>query len=149
MKRSVLSLALGAVLCLHVVSRGLAASDPSSQPASKPVKLLLVHTLHGADAIREFEHNVQVMQNERQAAMDLKTAVDREKDAKKKKDLQAQLDAQMKKLNDDNALMTKTYGFSLTRNYSTDILLNIYLQVSDEEATRIEQQQKQAQKSNK
>ena len=50
----------------------------------------------------------------------------------------------MAKLNENNQKMVKTYGFSLTRNYTMIVeTSHIYMFVSEAEATRIEESQKQ------
>ena len=72
--------------------------------------------------------------------MELNTAIEREKDAAKQKELKGRLEALMTKLNENNALMRKTYGFSLDRNYSVVIeKAHVYMFVSEEEAALIEQ----------
>lgn len=149
MKTKALSLlALGAVVLASVVS---AADDrpkitlPSTQPAQKQVKLFKIATINGAQALREFEHNVQVLQAERQAAVDLQNAMNKETDAKKKKDLKAKFDAAAAKLDADNATMSKAYGFSITRNYQMEYeSANIYVEVTDEEAAKLEAEQNAA-----
>jgi hypothetical protein len=46
----------------------------------------------------------------------------------------------MTKLNENNALMRKTYGFSLDRNYSVVIeKAHVYMFVTEEEAAQLEQ----------
>ena len=112
-------------------------------PAAKPMKLVRVATLKTVEANREFTGNVQLLQAQRQAAVELKGAVDKETDAKKKKELQTQLDQILAKLNDNNEKMQKHYGFSLARNYTMEIeTSHIYLHVTEEEAAAIEKAQK-------
>ncbi len=141
MKRFITSMAATAILLAAGVVTGRAANTPAAAPAPTQQKLYKIATIRGAQEVRDFEHNVQVMQAERKAAIDLKEEVDKEKNSSKKKDLQAKLDAALKKLNEDNQLMSKTYGFSLARNYTVEVeALNVYLQVTDEEAAKLEQQ---------
>ena len=72
--------------------------------------------------------------------MELNTAIEREKDAAKQKELKGRLEALMTKLNENNALMRKTYGFSLDRNYSVVIeKAHVYMFVTEEEAAQLEQ----------
>lgn len=145
MKRHTLNLvALGAVLLTAGFALGQSqTAAPAPAAAPKTQKLVLVRTLDGVKANQDFQHDVQIMQSERQNAVDLTTAVEKEKDAKKKKDLKAQLDTLMTKLKTDDAAMQKAYGFSITRNYSMEVeKSNIYMLVSDEEAAKIEQAQK-------
>ena len=123
----------------------LATALPAAQPAAKAEapkaqKLVQVSTLNTIEANREFQANVQLLQAQRQAAVELNTAIEREKDAAKQKELKGRLDALMTKLNENNALMRKTYGFSLDRNYSVVIeKAHVYMFVSEEEAAQIEQ----------
>ena len=123
----------------------LATALPAAQPAAKAEapkaqKLVQVSTLNTIEANREFQANVQLLQAQRQAAVELNTAIEREKDAAKQKELKGRLEALMTKLNENNALMRKTYGFSLDRNYSVVIeKANVYMFVSEEEAAQIEQ----------
>lgn len=123
----------------------LAATLPAAQPAAKAdapkaQKLVQVSTLNTIEANREFQANVQLLQAQRQAAVELNTAIEREKDAAKQKELKGRLEALMTKLNENNALMRKTYGFSLDRNYSVVIeKAHVYMFVSEEEAAQIEQ----------
>ena len=119
-----------------------AASKNAAAPAAetKQQKLVRVSTLATVEANREFQANVQLLQAQRQAAVELNTAIEREKDAAKQKELKGRLEALMTKLNENNALMRKTYGFSLDRNYSVVIeKAHVYMFVSEEEAAQIEQ----------
>ena len=123
----------------------LAASLPAAQPAAKAdapkaQKLVQVSTLNTIEANREFQANVQLLQAQRQAAVELNSAIEREKDAAKQKELKGRLEALMTKLNENNALMRKTYGFSLDRNYSVVIeKAHVYMFVTEEEAAQLEQ----------
>jgi len=123
----------------------LAATLPAAQPAAKAdapkaQKLVQVSTLNTIEANREFQANVQLLQAQRQAAVELNTAIEREKDSAKQKELKGRLDALMAKLNENNALMRKTYGFSLDRNYSVVIeKAHVYMFVTEEEAAQLEQ----------
>jgi hypothetical protein len=123
----------------------LAATLPAAQPAAKAdapkaQKIVQVSTLNTIEANREFQANVQLLQAQRQAAVELNTAIEREKDAAKQKELKGRLEALMTKLNENNALMRKTYGFSLDRNYSVVIeKAHVYMFVTEEEAAQLEQ----------
>ena len=147
MKRPILSLlALAATLFTAGFVLGQAPGAPAAA-AAKPPKLVKVATISGVQANKDFQGNVQLLQAQRQAAVELTEAVKKEKDAKKKKEIETQLDAVLKKLNENNAAMQKAYGFSLTRNYTMEVeVAHIYLQVTDEEAAKIEQAEKAAKK---
>lgn len=120
-----------------------ATASPAVAPAA--TKLIKVATLSTVEANRDFAKNVQLIQAQRQMAVELNGAWEKEKDAKKKGELKTQLDALLAKLNENNAAMSKAYGFSLTRNYTMEIeTAHIYMQVTEEEAARFEQEQKAA-----
>jgi hypothetical protein len=147
---TLLIVALGAVLTLSGFAAESKSSSPTLPPATKQIKLFKIATINGAQANREFQTNVQLMQNERQAVIELNNAFENEKDAAKKKELKTKLDAALAKLNSDNAKMEKAYGFSIVRNYVMEIeTANIYLQVTDEEAAKLEAEQKEQQKAKK
>jgi hypothetical protein len=141
-------LAVGASLLVAGAIIGhSAATPPTAAPAEKPQKLVRVSTLSSIDANREFQANVQVMQAQRQAAVEINAALEKEKDAKKKAELKKQLDALMTKLNENNDTMRKTYGFSLDRNYTLIIeKAHVYMLVTEEEAAKIEKAQSAAKK---
>lgn len=151
MNKSILVLAgLSAALLAGSVSA--AESKPMSSvaapaPAEKQQKLVKVSTLKTVEANREFQANVQFMQAQRQAFIELTNAVKNEKDAAKKKELQAKLDELTKNLNENNQKMIKAYGFSLDRNYTLVIeTAHVYMLVTDEEAAKIEKEQAAAEK---
>lgn len=155
MKRSILHLlALGAAFMTagfaHGQTKAGAPAPTAATPAPKQQKLVKVATLNGVQANKDFQSNLQLVQAQRQGALALSEAMEKEKDAKKKKELKTQLDAAMAKLNENNAAMQKAYGFSLTRNYTMEIeTSHIYLLVTDEEAAKIEQEQKAAEQKAK
>ena len=143
-------MALSAVLATAGFALGQAAKSGTAAPAAsaaaapKAPKLVRVTTLNGAQAVQEFQANVQLVQAQRQGLLELTAAMDKETDAKKKKDLKTQIDAITAKLTANNAAMMKTYGFTLARNYTMEIeTANIYLQVTDDEAAKIDQAQKE------
>ena len=148
MKKSIVAV-LGLSACLLV--SGLIAADSkkaadtkkaAAPAAEKPQKLVRVSTLKTVEANREFQANVQVMQAQRQAAVELNAAHDKETNATKKKEIKAKLDEALAKLNENNQKMVKAYGFSLDRNYTLVIeTAHVYMFVSDEEAAKIEKEQ--------
>jgi hypothetical protein len=146
MKKSSLAL-FGLSACVLVV--GLIAADtkkaapaPTAPVAEKQQKLVRVSTLKTVEANQEFQTNVQKMQAQRQAAVELNTAFEKETNAAKKKELKAKVDEALAALNSNNQAMMKAYGFSLDRNYTLVIeTAHIYMLVSDEEAAKIEKEQ--------
>ena len=150
MKRSLLrTLALGASLLTagYVVGQNKPATPAPTPAPTKQQKLVLIATLNSADANREFQSNVAVLQAQRQLVLDLNAAVEKEKDAKKKQELKKELEQRLAQLNENNDKMQKSYGFSLARNYTMEIVTsNIYMAVTEEEAAKIEKEQKDAAK---
>ncbi len=116
--------------------------------APKQQTLLKVATLGTVEQNREFQNNVQLLQAQRQAVIELGTQHDKETDAKKKKELKTQLDALLAKLNENNQKMIKAYGFSLDRNYTLVIeTAHVYMLVSDEEAAKVEKAEQEKAKA--
>jgi hypothetical protein len=144
MKRNLLiTAALGASLLSSGYLLGQNKAGAPAAAAQKQTRLVRVVTLENAQANREFQNNVQLVQAQRQAAAALDSQIKAEKDAKKKKELEGQLEQILKKLNENNAQMVKTYGFSLTRNYVLEIeKASVYMEVTEEEAAKIDQEQK-------
>lgn len=131
------------LLSATVLSASLWAAEPAAAP--KQQKLLKVCTLNTAQANKEFQANVQLVQAQRQLAIEANAAYEKETDAKKKKDLKEKLDALLAKLNENNQKMIKTYGFSLERSYTVSIeKADVYMLVTDEEAAKIEKAQAEA-----
>lgn len=153
MKRNTLTLlALGASLVTGgiVIGQSQSKTAAPADASAKPQRLVRVATLNTVKANQEFQANVHLLQMQRQAAVELNTKIEQEKDAAKKKELKAQLDTLMAKLNENNNAMAKAYGFSLTRNYTMEIeKSNIYMLVTDEEAVQIEKAQKEQEKKEK
>jgi hypothetical protein len=117
------------------------AAPKNTVPANEArvQKLVRVSTLNSIEANREFQANVQLMQAQRQAVIELNAAHDKESDANRKKELKSQLDSVLAKLNENNDKMRKTYGFSIDRNYTVVIeTAHVYMFVTDEEAAKIE-----------
>ena len=94
------------------------ATPSASAAASDQNTLVKISTIEGKAANEEFTRNVQVLQNERQEIVKLNTATNEAaagSDARKA--LQTQLEAAVKRLENDNQTMAKTYGYSILRNY--------------------------------
>ncbi|MEZ0217528.1 MAG: hypothetical protein ACAH89_10360 [Rariglobus sp.] len=133
------------LLSATVLSASLWAAEPAAAP--KEQKLLKVCTLNTAQANKEFQANVQLVQAQRQLAIEANAAFEKETDTKKKADLKKKLDALLAKLNENNQKMIKTYGFSLERSYTVSIeKADVYMLVTNEEAAKIEKTQAEAAK---
>ncbi|MFT5127682.1 MAG: NADH:ubiquinone oxidoreductase subunit 6 (subunit J) [Rhodothermales bacterium] len=117
---------------------GGGAADTTNPDAQK---LARVATLSSVKANQEFQRNVRIMQAGRDKVVAAKDAL--EKGTGSKKNLQKDLDAAVKKLNDDNQTMFKTYGYSLLRNYTLVVeKAHVFMFVSDAEAVKIEADRK-------
>jgi hypothetical protein len=144
MKQSTLTvLALGAALVLssHALAQTKSGQTAAPAPAAQQqqIKLARVVTLNGIDVNRDFQNNVQILQAQRQAVIELNATMEQEKDSKKKAELKKQVDEALAKLNENNEKMAKAYGFSLARNYTMVVeTAHIYTFVTDEEAAQFE-----------
>ncbi len=120
-------------------SAGITVAGAPGAPAAKPQKLVRISTLKTVEQNREFQANVQLVQQQRQVAIETSTAMEKETDPKKKAELKKQLDTIIARLTENNDKMQKAYGFSLSRNYTLEIeVAHVYMIVSDEEAAQIE-----------
>ena len=115
------------------------ADVPSAQPGQEQRKLIKVASLNTIEANREFQANLRLVQQQRALAVQVTTQIEEQKDEQEKARLQAQLDALIAKLNANNRLMIKNYGFSLNRNYVLTVeKSHVYLFLSEEEAKKVE-----------
>jgi hypothetical protein len=91
-----------------------AAGSPEAGAQSMLVK---VATIEGKAANDEFTRNVQVLQAQRQEIVRMNEAVNAAPEGGERTALKAKLDEAVKRLDADNQLMAKTYGYSILRNY--------------------------------
>lgn len=102
-------------------------------------KLIRVCTLSSIQANQEFQRNVQILQAQRQRAVELNTLIEESTGSELQKH-KRELDNLMTKLNENNQKMVETYGFSLTRNYTMVIeKSHVYMFVSPDEAAKYEE----------
>ena len=92
------------------------ASSVASQ-AAQQTQLVMLSSIEGKAANDEFTRNVQVLQAQRQEIVKLNEATNAAPAGKGHDELQAKLDAALKRLETDNQTMMKTYGYSIYRNY--------------------------------
>ncbi|MDR1498392.1 MAG: hypothetical protein LBS59_08325 [Puniceicoccales bacterium] len=105
--------------------------------------LALVATIKTATTNREFQNNVNIVQQQRNVVIDLKKRADQALTIAEKEALQKQLDETLKSLNNNNALMAKTYGFSLQRNYVLFFdKTRLYTPLTDEEFGKVSPEDK-------
>ena len=101
-------------------------------------KLALVSTIKTVAANREFQNNVNIVQRQREIAIGLKKRIDEALTLGEKDALQKELDKTIKSLDANNALMSKTYGFSLLRNYVISFVsTRLYTPLTDEEFEKV------------
>lgn len=102
------------------------------------LELVKVASLNTIEANKEFQKNVQLVQQQRALAVQILSKLEKVQDKDEHDDLQKQLNSLQKKLNDNNQLMFKTYGFTLNRNYVLTVeKAHVHMWVTKEEATAI------------
>jgi len=105
---------------------------------SNDLVLVKVASLNTIDANKEFQKNVQLVQQQRALAAEVLSKLEASESKDEKVQLKAQFDSLQKKLNENNQLMFKTYGFSLNRNYVLTVeKSHIHMWVTAEEAEAI------------
>lgn len=125
------------VLLSLFFAQSLIAQDNKAETKNDLV-LVKVASLNTIDANKEFQKNVQLVQQQRALAAQTLTKLNSTTDEKVKVKLQKQFDALQDKLNENNQLMFKTYGFSLNRNYVLTVeKSHIHMWVTPEEAEAI------------
>ena len=111
------------------------------------MQLVKVASLNTIDANKEFQRNVQLVQQQRSLAAELLSKLENVQDEEEHKKLQSELDSLQQKLNENNQLMFKTYGFSLNRNYVLTVeKAHIHMWVTEEEAQKIQDTEKKPKK---
>ena len=114
--------------------QAILAQDKSVEKSNDLV-LVKVASLNTIDANKEFQKNVQLVQQQRALAAEVLSKLEASESKDEKVQLKAQFDSLQKKLNENNQLMFKTYGFSLNRNYVLTVeKSHIHMWVNKEEA---------------
>ena len=109
------------------------------------MQLVKVASLNTIDANKEFQRNVQLVQQQRSLAAELLSKLENVQDEEEHNKLQGELDTLQQKLNENNQLMFKTYGFSLNRNYVLTVeKSHIHMWVTEKEAKKIKETEKKA-----
>lgn len=120
----------------------------AQEDAQKQDQFVKVSTLNSIEANQEFQRNVQIVQAQRQQAIQLNISIEKETDPTKKSELNEQLETLTEKLNENNRLMLERYGFTLNRNYQMVVeKSHIYMFVTDEEAAAVQTSIDQAEKT--
>ena len=113
-------------------------AQPKAQDSDNKLVLVKVASLNTIDSNKEFQKNVQLVQQQRSLAAQVLSKIEASKNQKEKAELQAQFDSLQKKLNENNQLMFKTYGFTLNRNYVLTVeKANVHMWVTQDEAQAI------------
>lgn len=93
-----------------------------------------IATISGVAENNIFRQNVQLVQAQRNRLVQLKAAIDQTKEADAKKKLEEEFKKSEETLIKNNEEMSKSYGFSLVRNYVMEIEeAKLYMAVTDEE----------------
>ena len=123
-------------ILLFWVTSGFSQEEASA--SKNNLQLVKVASLNTIDANKEFQKNVQLVQQQRALAAQILTKINSTSEKEEKAKLQSQLENLQKKLNENNQLMFKTYGFSLNRNYVLTVeKSHIHMWVSEDEAEAI------------
>ena len=123
-------------ILLFWVTGGFSQEEASA--SKNNLQLVKVASLNTIDANKEFQKNVQLVQQQRALAAQILTKINSTSEKEEKAKLQSQLENLQKKLNEHNQLMFKTYGFSLNRNYVLTVeKSHIHMWVSEDEAEAI------------
>ena len=130
-------------ILMSIAPAFLSAQKKSDDGSAGKMQLVKVASLNTIDANKEFQTNVQLVQQQRALAAQLLSKMDEVQDEEEHMKLKEQLDSLQKKLNENNQLMFKTYGFSLNRNYVLTVeKSHIHMWVTEEEAKKIKQNEK-------
>ena len=130
-------------LCMISATDLYAQNEMADQDQQQ--KIIKVCSLNSIEANQEFQRNVQLLRAQRQKVIELKAELDTTKKKKAKKNIQKELDDLLLKLNENNQTMFKTYGFSLTRNYTQIVeQSHVYMLVSDVEADKFNKLQSES-----
>lgn len=134
------------VLIMSSMALGLNAQEGKQEVTAK-MELVKVASLNTIDSNKEFQRNVQLVQQQRALAAELLSKMDTVQDEEVHNKLQTELDGLQQKLNENNELMFKTYGFSLNRNYVLTVeKSHIHMWVTEEESKKISAANKKAKK---
>lgn len=131
------------LILVAVVSQLTLALHGQESPKQN-LKLVRVASLNTIEANKEFQKNVQLVQQQRALAVQILSKMQSTQDQDEHDVLKKQLDSLQKKLNENNDLMFKTYGFSLNRNYVLTVeKAHVHMWVTEEEAKAIEAKSKE------
>ena len=112
-------------------------------PAQEGAVLVKVSTIESAEAFLEFQHNVRMVQAQRERVLELAAQIERAGDnASLRASLQEEQERVLASLERNNQRMIETYGFTITRDYTVVVeKAHIYMLVTPEEARAINERQ--------
>jgi len=137
------SIRILSLVSFTLVATSTFAQNKSAKPAAAPVpqqklELVKVASLNTIESNQEFQKNVQLVQQQRTLAVQLLSKLQNEQDEQKHAGFKKQLADLQAKLNENNKLMFKTYGFTLNRNYVLTVeKAHVHMWVTAEEAAAI------------
>ena len=137
------SIRILSLVSFTLVATATFAQNKGAKPAATPapqqkLELVKVASLNTIESNQEFQKNVQLVQQQRTLAVQLLSKLQNEQDEQKHAGLKKQLADLQAKLNENNKLMFKTYGFTLNRNYVLTVeKAHVHMWVTTEEATAI------------
>ena len=134
----ILSLVSFTLVATATFAQNKGAKPVAPSAPQQKLELVKVASLNTTESNREFQKNVQLVQQQRALAGQLLSKLQNEQDEQKHAELKKQLAALQAKLNENNKLMFKTYGFTLNRNYVLTVeKAHVHMWVTAEEAAAI------------
>ena len=137
------SIRILSLVSFTLVATATFAQNKGAKPVAPPapqqkLELVKVASLNTIESNQEFQKNVQLVQQQRTLAVQLLSKLQNEQDEQKHAGLKKQLADLQAKLNENNKLMFKTYGFTLNRNYVLTVeKAHVHMWVTAEEAVAI------------
>ena len=105
-------------------------------------------TIEGADAVREFQRNLRIVQAQRDRIVTLRDEIENSDDPEKEEELQTEIDKLATSLRENNKLMAENYGFTIQRNYQIiPERSRIFMAVTPEELKELKEQNENSGKS--
>ncbi|MBU61617.1 MAG: hypothetical protein CMI26_03845 [Opitutae bacterium] len=137
------SIRIVSLVSLTLIATATFAQNQGAKPVAttapqQKLELVKVASLNTIESNQEFQKNVQLVQQQRTLAVQLLSKLQNEQDEQKHAELKKQLADLQAKLNENNQLMFKTYGFTLNRNYVLTVeKAHVHMWVTAEEAAAI------------
>ena len=134
----ILSLVSFTIFATSTFAQNKGAKKVATPAPQQKLELVKVASLNTIESNQEFQKNVQLVQQQRTLAVQLLSKLQNEQDEQKHAGFKKQLADLQAKLNENNKLMFKTYGFTLNRNYVLTVeKAHVHMWVTAEEAAAI------------